>query len=79
MKIPDYLHSKLLHYKNNDKVFQKTYDTIHKLTTALTETEVTAYDITDKKQIENLMASNADYICEMIIPLVNFTIEKFKK
>ena len=77
MKIPDYLHSKLLHYKNNDQVFQKTYDTVHELTRVLTDTEVNAYDITDKNQIENLMTTNADYICDMIIPLVNFTIQKF--
>ena len=79
MKIPDYLHSKLLHYKNNDQVFQKTYDTVHELTRVLTDTEVNAYDITDKNQIENLMTTNADYICDIIIPLVNFTIQKFEK
>tara|TARA_Y100001938_G_C8082880_1_gene430192 strand:+ start:76 stop:339 length:264 start_codon:yes stop_codon:yes gene_type:complete len=87
MEIPDYLHSKLLHNKNNDKVFQKTYDTINDLTDEITIMEMRhagldstmRQDKATKKLFSDLTHHNAKVIGDHIINIVNFTIHHFEK
>jgi hypothetical protein len=87
MKQKDYLHSKLLHKKTNDKVFQKTYDTINHLTEEITGIEMrqAGLDSTMRhdKALESLFTDlanhNAKIISKHIINLVNYTIHNFEK
>lgn len=75
----DYLHSDLLRYKSNDKVFQKTYNTISEFTNKLTKSESIGFNIDDNRSINNLSDANNKYFSEKIIELVNFTIQNFNK
>ena len=75
----DYLHSDLLQHKSNDKVFQKTYETLDKFARRLTKIETAAFNITDAETIDSLEKINAEFFSEEIIELVNFTIHNFRK
>ena len=87
MKHKDYLHSELLKKKNNDKVFQKTYDTINQLTEKITTEEMrqAGLDATEQrdKALQSLFSDlanhNATIISKHIINLVNYTIHNFEK
>jgi hypothetical protein len=79
MKIKDYLHSDLLSDRNNDMVFQKTYDTIHKFAKKQTEMMAAAFNITDKQHLQDLDNMNASMYSDEIVELVNYAIHKFNK
>ena len=87
MNIPDYLHSPLLHNKQNDKVFQKTYDTINDLTDKITINDMRQagldatmrHDNGMKKLFKDLSSHNATIISDHIIKIVNYTIHNFEK
>ncbi|MEN8835915.1 MAG: hypothetical protein ABF265_07800 [Polaribacter sp.] len=75
----DYLHSDLLKYKSNDKVFQKTYDTIDEFSKTLTKSESILVSEDDDESISNLSNANNKYFYKKVIELVNFTIQNFNK
>ena len=75
----DYLHSELLSQKSNDKVFQKTYETIDKFAKQLTKIESVAFDVKDEESLKTLNNLNSIMFSDEIIELVNYTIENFKK
>lgn len=75
----DYLHSELLSQKSNDKVFQKTYETIDKFAKQLTKMESVAFDVKDEESLKTLNNLNSIMFSDEIIELVNYTIENFKK
>lgn len=75
----DYLHSDLLKYKSNDKVFQKTYDTIDEFAKTLTKSESILVSEDDDESISNLSNANNKYFSKKVIELVNFTIQNFNK
>ena len=82
MKIKDYLHSKLLHKGKNDLVFQKTYETIDKIATEISESEIrqVGLKIEDSTSIvQDLQKHNATIIADKIINLINYTIHNFEK
>ena len=87
MKYKDYLHSKLLQNKSNDKVFQKTYDTINQLTEEITGIEMRQAGLhptmQQDKALETLFTDlanhNATIVGKHIIDLVNYTIHNFEK
>tara|TARA_R110002153_G_scaffold194629_1_gene348021 strand:+ start:81 stop:329 length:249 start_codon:yes stop_codon:yes gene_type:complete len=79
MKTKDFLHKNLSNNPNNNKVFQKTYQTIGKLSREISVSETRGFGITDKKEIANICAINAKNIAKDIIDLVNYTIENFEK
>lgn len=79
MKTKDYLHSQLISDKRNDRVFQKTYTTIHKFAKQMTDMQVAAFGLEDNKHISDMEKMNANYFSDEIIELVNYTIQNFNK
>ena len=75
----DYLHSDLLHDKDNFRVFQTTYNTIDKLSKRITKMECAAFDIDDEDSIRRLENVNMALFESDITDLINFVIENFNK
>lgn len=75
----DYLNSDLLHDQNNFRVYQKTYNTISKLSTRITKMECAAFGITDEDSIRRLEDVNMNILESDVTELVNFVIENFNK
>ena len=75
----DYLHSDLLQYKSNDRVFQKTYATIDKFARTLTKMEAHAFGIEDAETKATMEKINAEFFSDEIIELVNYSIQHFRK
>ena len=79
MKQKDYLHSELLANKENDLVFQRTYQLIERFAEKTTKIESAAFSIKDEDSIRALDKINELFYSEEIIDLVNYTIENFVK
>ena len=79
MEQKDYLHSELLANKENDLVFQKTYETIENFAKKTTKIEAAAFSISDNDSLDALDKINSIFYSEEIINLVNYTIENFVK
>ena len=80
--IPDYLHSDLLQKGVNDIVFQKTYETIDKLTQQITISEMRQVGLCPKKDFKlkiDLEKHNANILASPIIDIVNLAIHQFEK
>jgi hypothetical protein len=78
-KTKDYLHDNLSNDVDNDKVFQKTYQTIEELSRDISESQIKGFGIKDRKMIAEICSMNAVKFSDKIIELVNYTIENFKK
>lgn len=78
-KTKDYLHKNLSNSPSNDKVFQKTYQTIEELSREISKSEVKGFEINDPKMIADICKANAIRFSDKIVELVNYTIENFNK
>jgi hypothetical protein len=76
----DYLHSeRFLSSRNNNRVFEKTYETISTMGGKITEIELAAFDIGDEATRAGLQKINELFVSDLILNLVNFTIEYANK